>query len=107
MLAALRERGWALSTGACGHLIDRNFAPSGDGISAALLVLEALGGRDLAGVQPFTRLPQVLINVTVAGAATAAAAHPDVRVAVAVAQAALAGRGRVLVRPSGAEPFVR
>ena len=107
LLAALRERGWALGAEPSGHLIDRNFAPSGDGISAALLVLEALGGRDLAGVQPFTRLPQVLINVTVAGAATAAAAHPDVRVAVAVAQAALAGRGRVLVRPSGTEPFVR
>ena len=49
----------------------------------------------------------MLVNVTVAGAATAAAAHPDVRVAVAEAQAALAGRGRVLVRPSGTEPFVR
>jgi phosphoglucosamine mutase len=107
LLAALRERGWALGAEPSGHLIDRNFAPSGDGASAALLALEALDGRDLATVALFAKLPQVLVNVTVAGAATAAAAHPDVRVAIAEAQAALAGRGRVLVRPSGTEPFVR
>jgi phosphoglucosamine mutase len=107
LLAALRERGWALGAEPSGHLIDRNFAPSGDGISAALLTLEALAGRDLAGVRPFTKLPQVLRNVTVPAAAREVAAHPDVRTAVDEALAALAGRGRVLVRPSGTEPLVR
>jgi phosphoglucosamine mutase len=107
LLSALRERGWALGAEPSGHLIDRNFAPSGDGTSAALLVLEALGGRDLAEVEAFARLPQVLRNVTVPGRAKAAVAHPDVRGAVAEAQEALAGRGRVLVRPSGTEPVVR
>jgi phosphoglucosamine mutase len=107
LLAALRERDWALGAEPSGHLIDRNFAPSGDGTSAALLALEALAGRDLADVTPFEKLPQVLRNVTVAGHARAAAAHPDVRVAVRDAEAALAGRGRVLVRPSGTEPLVR
>jgi phosphoglucosamine mutase len=107
LLAALRERGWALGAEPSGHLIDRNFAPSGDGTSAALLTLEALAGRDLADVVAFERLPQVLHNVTVAGQPRAAVAHPDVCVAVEDAQAALAGRGRVLVRPSGTEPLVR
>jgi phosphoglucosamine mutase len=107
LLVALRERGWALGAEPSGHLIDRNFAPSGDGIAAALLCLEALGGRDLADVRPFARLPQVLRNVTVSAAAAAVADHPDVRVAVRDAQAALHGRGRVLVRPSGTEPLVR
>ena len=107
LLAALRERDWMLGAEPSGHLIDRNFAPSGDGTSAALLALEALGGDDLATVQPFAKLPQALVNVTVPGAARAAAAHPDVRGAVEEAQAALAGRGRVLVRPSGTEPLVR
>jgi phosphoglucosamine mutase len=107
LLAALRERDWALGAEPSGHLIDRNFAPSGDGTSAALLALEALAGRDLAEITPFEKLPQVLRNVTVAGQARAAAAHPDVRVAVRDAEAALAGRGRVLVRPSGTEPLVR
>jgi phosphoglucosamine mutase len=107
LLSALRERGWALGAEPSGHLIDRNFAPSGDGTSAALLVLEALGGRDLAEVDAFPRLPQVLRNVTVPGRAKAAVAHPDVRGAVLQAQEALEGRGRVLVRPSGTEPLVR
>jgi phosphoglucosamine mutase len=107
LLAALRERGWALGAEPSGHLIDRNFAPSGDGIAAALLCLEALAGRDLAAVRPFEKLPQVLRSVTVGGAARAAAGHPQVRGAVAEVEAALRGRGRVLVRPSGTEPVVR
>jgi phosphoglucosamine mutase len=104
LLAALRDHEWALGAEPSGHLIDRNFAPSGDGVSAALLTLEALGDRDLADVRPFVKLPQVLRNVT---AARKTAAHPDVRVAIEAAQAALAGRGRVLVRASGTEPIVR
>jgi phosphoglucosamine mutase len=107
LLSALRDRGWTLGAEPSGHVIERGFAPSGDGTAAALLCLEALGGRDLAEVEPFVRLPQVLRNVVVEGAAKAVAAHPDVRVAVEVAQAALEGRGRVLVRPSGTEPLVR
>ncbi len=104
LLAALREREWALGAEPSGHLIDRNFAPSGDGVSAALLTIEALGDRDLADVRPFVKLPQVMRNVI---AARETAAHPDVRVAIEEAQAALAGRGRVLVRASGTEALVR
>jgi phosphoglucosamine mutase len=107
LLVALRERGWALGAEPSGHLIDRNFAPSGDGIAAALLCLEALAGRDLAAVRPFEKLPQVLRSVRVGGPAKTAAGHPDVRGAVRDAEAALRGRGRVLVRPSGTEPVVR
>jgi phosphoglucosamine mutase len=107
LMAALRERGWTLGAEPSGHLIDRSFAPSGDGTAAALLCLEALAGRDLAVVEPFRRLPQVLRNVSIAGQAKAAAGHPGVRSAVRHAQATLAGRGRVLVRPSGTEPLVR
>ena len=32
---------------------------------------------------------------------------PEIRAAVAAAEAALAGRGRVLLRPSGTEPLIR
>ena len=106
LLAAMRERGWALGAEPSGHLIDLDFAPSGDGTAGALLCLEALGGRDLADVEPFRRLPQARRNVPVAGPATAAA-HPDVRVAVRDIETTLQGRGRVLVRPSGTEPLVR
>jgi phosphoglucosamine mutase len=48
VLEELRERGWALGGEQSGHIIDMGFVPSGDGIAAALLTLEALGGGDLA-----------------------------------------------------------
>ena len=44
VLEALRERGWTLGGEQSGHIIDMGFVPSGDGIAAALLTLEALGG---------------------------------------------------------------
>ena len=48
VLAELLARGWALGGEQSGHIIDTGFVPSGDGIAAALLALEALAGRDLA-----------------------------------------------------------
>ena len=48
MLAELVRRGWALGGEQSGHIIDTGFVPSGDGVAAALLTLEALGGADLA-----------------------------------------------------------
>ncbi|MBA2514311.1 MAG: phosphoglucosamine mutase [Solirubrobacterales bacterium] len=105
VLEALRERGWDLGGEQSGHIIDMGFAPSGDGIAAALLTLEALGTSDLADRHAMHKLPQKLVNVQIAerGASTGAA----VRAAVEAEQAGLAGRGRVLVRPSGTEPLVR
>ena len=47
VLQALRERGWSLGGEQSGHIIELGFGPSGDGGASALLVLEALGGRDL------------------------------------------------------------
>ena len=45
VLEALRERGWRLGGEQSGHIIDMGFVPSGDGIAAALLAMEALDGR--------------------------------------------------------------
>src|SRR6185436_5839481 len=50
-------------------------------------------------------LPQVRVNVKLAGKLDLSAA--PVREAVSQAEADLAGRGRVLLRPSGTEPVVR
>lgn len=80
--------------------------PSGDGIAAALLVLESLGGRRLADAQIMQRLPQVLINVPVEDR-DGAMVDPGLTEAVAAADAGLEGRGRVLVRASGTEQLVR
>src|SRR4051794_19558984 len=106
VLEALRERDWALGGEQSGHIIDRNFVPSGDGIASALLTLEALAGSDLADRHAMKKLPQTLVNVRVRdrGALEQATA---VHEAVAHEAAALDGRGRVLLRPSGTEPLVR
>jgi phosphoglucosamine mutase len=106
VLEALRERGWELGGEQSGHIIDMGFCPSGDGVASALLTLEALAGADLAERHAMEKLPQVLVNVRV-GDRDAATSAPEIGVAVAREEAALAGRGRVLLRPSGTEPLVR
>jgi phosphoglucosamine mutase len=106
VLEELRERGWALGGEQSGHMIELGFAPSGDGIASALLVLEALGGGDLHERAAMAKLPQRLVNVPVRFREALAGAR-GVQEAVAREAAALEGRGRVLVRPSGTEPVVR
>jgi len=108
VLAALAEEGLSLGGEQSGHVVLRDWATTGDGLLTGLAVLDAMVRTDrpladLAGVM--RRLPQVLVNVPVA------VRTPDLldRLAPEIAQAeiALAGRGRVLVRPSGTEPLVR
>jgi phosphoglucosamine mutase len=106
VLEELRGRGWVLGGEQSGHIIELGFAPSGDGIASALLTLEALGGEDLARRNAMHKLPQRLVNVHVSDR-DAAMSHPEVVAASAREGDGLAGRGRVLVRPSGTEPLVR
>src|SRR5579871_4903449 len=91
VLAELRERGWTFGGEQSGHIIDMGFSPSGDGIASALLVLEALGGRELRDREAIAKIPQALINVRVRdreALAEASAVHE----AVAREAAALEGR---------------
>ena len=106
VLEELRRRAWRLGGEQSGHIIDLGFAPSGDGIAAALLTLEALGGADLADRDAMRKLPQVLVNVEVADR-DSAIRDPDLRAAITHESGGLEGRGRVLVRPSGTEPLIR
>jgi phosphoglucosamine mutase len=106
VLEELRARGWALGGEQSGHVIDMAFNATGDGIAAALLTLEALGGADLADRGAIDKLPQRLVNVPVADR-DAAMASADLRAASEREAGELEGRGRVLVRPSGTEQLVR
>jgi len=106
VLAELLRRGWALGGEQSGHIIDTGFVPAGDGTAAALLVLEALGGRDLGERGAMEKLPQRLVNVRVAQREALEEAA-QVWAAVERESDMLGGRGRVLVRPSGTEPLVR
>jgi len=106
VLDELRRRGWPLGGEQSGHIIDTDFAATGDGIAAALMTMRELGGRDLGAAETIEKLPQTLVNVEVAdrGAIAGAAAVWE---AVEREAAGLEGRGRVLLRPSGTEPLVR
>jgi phosphoglucosamine mutase len=106
VLEELRTRGWALGGEQSGHVIEMGFNATGDGVAAALLTLEALGGGDLAERHAMRKLPQRLVNIRVADrdAVMRSAALAE---AVEREGGSLAGRGRVLVRPSGTEPLVR
>jgi phosphoglucosamine mutase len=106
VLAELLKRGWALGGEQSGHIIDTGFVPSGDGVAAALLTLEALKGEDLADRHAMRKLPQRLVNVRIADKGALDGAG-EVWAAVERESGGLSGRGRVLVRPSGTEPLVR
>jgi phosphoglucosamine mutase len=106
VLAELLARDWRLGGEQSGHVIDTGFVPSGDGVATALLTMEALGDRDLADRDAMTKLPQLLVNVPVDDR-TALDGADAVWRAVEHESDGLAGRGRVLVRPSGTEPLVR
>ena len=108
VLEALLERGWECGGENSGHILCLDCHTTGDAIISALQVLAALvaAGQTLG---EFTRelrlLPQVLVNVKYRGKLDLQAAA--VREAVARAETDLAGRGRVLLRPSGTEPVMR
>jgi phosphoglucosamine mutase len=106
VIAELMQRGWALGGEQSGHIIETRFVPSGDGVAAALLTLEAIGDRDLADRDAMEKLPQVLLNVRV-GDRDAIEGARELWEAVDRESQALAGKGRVLVRASGTEPLIR
>ncbi len=108
---ALSDRGWLLGGETSGHIICLDKATTGDGIVAALEVLQVMleTGRPLSAlVDGMAVFPQVMINVNVDGAnAGALVGHPAVTGAVCAAESELGGNGRVVLRPSGTEPLVR
>ncbi len=109
VLETMRERGLNLGGEQSGHLIDLDHSTTGDGVLAALRILEIIrtSGSSLAELaQVMQRLPQILINVADVDRDRAITSEP-LAAAVAAAEARLGGSGRVLVRPSGTEPLVR
>lgn len=105
----MREGGFNFGGEQSGHLVFLDHATTGDGLVAALQVLNVMQGRqrplsELA--QVMQRLPQLLVNLKVpekrplASLPLAAAAMADV-------EAKLGKDGRILVRYSGTEAKIR
>ena len=109
VLEELRSGAFSLGGEQSGHVVLPSHATTGDGLLTALRIMARMSttGRDLAELAGIVqRLPQVLLNVPVADK-TAVGGSTEVADAVAAEEEALAGRGRVLLRPSGTEQLVR
>ena len=113
VLEKMLECGYAIGGEQSGHTIFREYATTGDGELTALQFLQALrrsGKRasELASCCP--QYPQELINVAVShvpGVKDAIMQDPALRHAIAQMEQELAGKGRVLIRPSGTEALIR
>jgi phosphoglucosamine mutase len=92
-----------------GHIICLNKSTSGDGIIAALQVLEVMlkSNQSLYDLKKeMTKYPQVLINVKTNGKLDLEN-HENLNQVISVVKGELADKGRVLIRESGTEPLVR
>ena len=113
VLEKMLECGYAIGGEQSGHTIFREYATTGDGELTALQFLQALrrSGKqasELASCCP--QYPQELINVAVShvpGVKDAIMQDPALRHAIAQMEQELAGKGRVLIRPSGTEALIR
>lgn len=109
VLELLKQHGWQLGGESSGHLLCLDKHSTGDAIVSALQVLAAvrLSGQTLATFcADLPIYPQVLRNVKVRKDFDFRASL-TIQAALVEAECELAGRGRVLLRPSGTEPVLR
>ena len=109
VLEELRANGLVLGGEQSGHVVLSEFATTGDGVLTALHVLARMvqTGKSLAELASMVeKFPQVLVNVDGVDKG-AVDSNETIRGFVAQLEAELAGRGRILLRPSGTEPVIR
>lgn len=110
VLEAMERADAALGGEQSGHVIFRDRATTGDGMLTAIELVRAVRAEDgptlaeLASRIP--RLPQVMLNSAVRHK-DSWQLDPAFAAAVAEAESRLGPRGRILVRPSGTEPWLR
>ena len=109
VMQQLKENNWRFGGESSGHLLCLDATSTGDGIVSALQVMMALQdfGQSLHELKGgMSKCPQTMINVR-RNKDIDVNADDTVKAAVADVESTLAGRGRVLLRPSGTEPVVR
>ena len=92
-----------------GHIICRDRIPTGDGIVAALQVMEAMRASDKTLFElrkGMDKYPQTLVNVRTRERVNLSQME-SVQLLTAQVERELEGQGRVLLRTSGTEPLVR
>ena len=109
----LRQRGWVLGGETSGHILCLEKSTTGDGIIAALDVLESMITKD----QPLSALtsamevfPQTNINVSLKNGRQSpeeSIKQAAVQETLREVEQTLGTEGRVVLRPSGTEPVIR
>jgi phosphoglucosamine mutase len=109
VLEEMLKKGYTFGGEQSGHIIFLEHNTTGDGLITALQLLKVMRktGKPLSELGSVMKLmPQVLLNARVKNKEALWKNGAVVR-KVEEAEKRLAGRGRVLVRPSGTEPLVR
>lgn len=109
VMEMLKKKSWQLGGESSGHVVCLDVATTGDGIVSGLQVLAAMVQTDSTLFElrsKMKKMPQQMINVRVHNKMQAMT-DQHVLAAVADIEQRMAGRGRVLLRPSGTEPVVR
>jgi len=109
VLELLQQNNSLIGGESSGHIICLDRTTTGDGIVSALQVLATMvqSGKTLHELKSgMKKYPQLMINVPVSHNVELHTVRA-VQDAVKLAEQRLAGRGRVLLRPSGTEPLVR
>ena len=105
----LDEKNLVLGGEQSGHIVNRNYSDTGDGIISALQVLNAMldsGGSLQALKSGMQKLPQTLMNITLRKPVQIGD-YPEIGEMVREIEDQLDDLGRVLLRPSGTEPMLR
>ena len=111
VLEAMKEKGHSLGGEQSGHMIFLDHSTTGDGQLSAIMLLNAISyfNRPLSELaSAMTRFPQVMINVPATPSMKAALpGNPVVNGDIKNHSEQLGDRGRIVVRASGTEPFIR
>lgn len=109
VLDTMRREGGRIGGEQSGHIIALEYANTGDGLCSGILFLRAVAelGEDISTLADrFEKYPQVLRNMRVKDKSVVMNS-PKVAAAAKEAERILAGKGRMLLRPSGTEPLIR
>ncbi|SDO49343.1 phosphoglucosamine mutase [Paenibacillus sp. yr247] len=109
VMEAMRKGGYVLGGEQSGHMIMLHHNTTGDGILTGVQLASVIvkTGQPLSELRKIMRsYPQLLVNVPVVSK-QGWDSNLNIRRTIEAVQASLGDEGRVLVRPSGTEPFIR
>lgn len=111
VLEQMLKSGCVIGGEQSGHIIFREHTTTGDGVLSSLQLMGAVlaSGKTLSQLAAEIEIfPQVLVNAKINNDYKKTYMEDsEIAAAIARIESSLAGKGRVLIRPSGTEPLVR